>query len=81
MFRIIKWFFLGFMMVLLWQISQIMDDNRGQISDVTLRLGDDFEKSAHEVIKQSKDNIQNMQQNMLDSVKQASKQYMGEIIK
>lgn len=81
MFRMIKWLFYGFVFVLLWQISKTIDDNREQISNTTIRLSNDFEKSAHEIIKQSQENIKNVQQNLADSVKQAGKQYIGEIMK
>ena len=81
MFRIIKWLFFCFVFVLLWQISRIIDDNREQIGKATLRLSDDFEKSTHEVIKQGRENIQNVQQNLADSVKLTSKQYIEKIMK
>lgn len=81
MFRIIKWFLFGFVFVLLWQIANVMDDNREQIGNMTLRLSDDLEKNAHDIIKQGRKNIQDMQQNLADSVKQASEQYIGKIMK
>lgn len=77
MLRIIKWFFYGFILVLLWQIAQIADDNHENIKDVTLRLSNDFENSAHNVIKQGEKNISDMQQNLVDYVKRTSQQYIG----
>lgn len=81
MFRIIKWFFYGFICVLLWQIAQTMDSNQEQINGATLRLSNDIEESTRNIIKQGQKNIQDIQQNLADSVKQASKQYINEIIK
>lgn len=81
MLKIIKWFFYGFIFVFLWQISQTLDDNREQISDATLRLSNNLENSANEIIKQSQKNISDTQQNLADSIKQASKQYIKEIMK
>lgn len=81
MFKIIKWFFYCFIFVLLWQIANIMDDNREQIGNMTLRLSDDLEKSAHDIIKQSQDNLKNVQQDLSDSVKQAGKKYISEMMK
>ena len=81
MFKIIKWFFYGFIFVLLWQIAGGIEDNREQIDNTTLRLSNDLEKSAHEIIKQGQKNVQDIQQNLTDSVRQASKQYISEIMK
>lgn len=77
MLRIIKWFFYGFILVLLWQIAQISDSSREHIDGITLRLSDDFEKSAHNMIKQGEKNISDMQQNLVDYVKRTSQQYIG----
>ena len=81
MFRIIKWFLYGFIIVLLWQIAGTIDDNREQIGNSTLRLSNDLEESVRGVIKQGRKNIEDIQQNLADSVKQASKQYINEIMK
>jgi vacuolar-type H+-ATPase subunit H len=81
MFRIIKWFLYGFIIVLLWQIAGTIDDNREQIGNSTLRLSSDLEESARSIIKNGQKNIEDVQQNLADSVKQASKQYINEIMK
>ena len=77
MLRIIKWFFYGFILVLLWQIAQISDSSREHIDGITLHLSNDFENSAHNVIKQGEKNISDMQQNLVDYVKRTSQQYIG----
>ena len=81
MFRIIKWFLYGFIIVLLWQIAGTIDNNREQIGNSTLRLSNDMEESVRDVIKQGQKNIEDIQQNLADSVKRASKQYINEIMK
>jgi hypothetical protein len=81
MFRIIKWFFYGFIFVLLWQVARVLDGNNEQLKGVTLRLSDDFEESAHNVLEQGQKNILDVQQNLADSVKRASQQYISEIMK
>ncbi|MBQ8482096.1 MAG: hypothetical protein IJ532_06135 [Alphaproteobacteria bacterium] len=81
MLKIIKWFFYGFIFIFLWQISQTLDNNREQINNATLRLGNSLENSAHSIIKQGQKNIEDTQQNLADSIKQASQQYIGEIMK
>ena len=77
MFRFIKCFFYGFILVLLWQIAQISDSSCEHIDGITLRLSDDFEKSAHNMIKLGEKNISDMQQNLADYVKRTSQQYIG----
>jgi len=81
MLRIIKWLFYGFIFVFLWQVSKTMDDNREQMNSATIRLGDTMEESVNDVIKQSKDNVLNIQQNLAESVKQVGQQYIKEIMK
>lgn len=81
MLRIIKWLFYGFIFVFLWQISKTMDDNREQMNNTTIRLGDTVEESINDVIKQSKDNVLNVQKDLAESVKQAGQQYIKEIMK
>ena len=81
MFRIIKWFLYGFIFVLLWQIAGTIDNSREQIGNSTLQLSNDMEEGVRDVIKQGRNNIEDVQQNLADFVKQASKQYINEIMK
>lgn len=81
MLKIIKWLIYGFIFIFLWQISQVLDDNREQMSDATLRLSNSLENSAQDIIKQGQKSIENTQKNIADSVKQVSQQYIKEIMK
>ena len=81
MLNIIKWLIYGFIFIFLWQISQVLDSNREQMSDATLRLSNSLENSAQDIIKQGQKNISDAQQNLADSVKQVSQQYIKEIMK
>ncbi len=81
MLKIIKWLIYGFIFIFLWQISQVLDDNREQMSDATLRLSNSLENSAQDIIKQRQKSIENTQKNIADSVKQVSQQYIKEIMK
>lgn len=81
MLKIIKWLIYGFIFIFLWQISQVLDDNREQMSDATLRLSNSLENSAQDIIKQGQKSIEDTQKNIADSVKQVSQQYIKEIMK
>lgn len=61
MLKIIKWLVYGFIFIFLWQISQVLDDNREQMSDATLRLSNSLENSAQDIIKQGQKSIEDTQ--------------------
>lgn len=81
MLRLIKWFFYGFVFVLLWQIAQTMDNNSEQISNSTLLLSEGVQESIQKSARQTQKNMINFQKDLADSVKQAGQQYINEIMK
>lgn len=81
MFKIIRWLFYGFVFVFLWQVSRMMNNNQEQLGNATIKLSGVMEESAKNIIKQGQNNIIAMQQNITDSVKKASQEYMREIMK
>lgn len=81
MLKLIKWFFYGFVFVLLWQIAQTMDNSNEQISASTLRLSKDLQGNVQKSVKHTQKNIADFQNDLADSVKQAGQQYLNEMMK
>lgn len=81
MLNLIKWFFYGFVFVLLWQIAQTMDNSNEQISASTLRLSKDLQDNVQKSVKHTQKNSADFQNDLADSVKQASQQYLNEMMK